>query len=60
MSTLGGEPVAGTQAMTSAASEGGSARPKRADALRNIEAIIGAATRLLAVNPDASVNEIAK
>lgn len=36
------------------------ARPKRADALRNIEAIIAAATRLLAVNPDASVNEIAK
>lgn len=38
---------------------GGSVRPKRADALRNIEAIIDAATRLLAVNPDASVNEIA-
>jgi len=34
-------------------------RPKRADALRNIEAIIAAATRLLAVKPDASVNEIA-
>lgn len=37
-----------------------SVRPKRADALRNIEAIIDAATRLLAVDPDASVNEIAK
>lgn len=37
-----------------------STRPKRADALRNIEAIIAAATRLLAVNPDVSVNEIAR
>ena len=35
-------------------------RPRRADALRNIEAIIAAATRLLAVNPDASMNEIAQ
>lgn len=35
-------------------------RAKRADALRNIETIIAAATRLLAVDPDASVNEIAK
>ena len=52
--------MAGTRATTRAASNGGSPRPKRADALRNIEAIIGAATRLLAVNPDASVNEIAK
>jgi len=33
---------------------------KRADARRNIEAIVEAATRLLAVNPDASVSEIAK
>lgn len=41
---------------------GGSAtdRAKRADALRNIEAIVAAATRLLAVDPDVSVNEIAK
>ncbi len=39
---------------------GTSARPKRADALRNIEAIIDAATRLLAVNPDVSLNDIAK
>lgn len=39
---------------------GQAARPKRADALRNIEAIVAAATRLLAINPDASVNEIAK
>lgn len=35
-------------------------RAKRADAVRNIEAIVDAAIRLLAVNPDASVNEIAK
>lgn len=35
-------------------------RARRADALRNIEAIIAAATRLLAVDPDASVNDIAK
>ncbi|GAA2011461.1 TetR/AcrR family transcriptional regulator [Microbacterium ulmi] len=41
-------------------SDGTAARPRRADALRSIEAIIAAATRLLAVNPDASVNEIAK
>lgn len=34
--------------------------PKRADARRNIEAIIEAATRLLALNPDASVQDIAK
>ena len=33
---------------------------KRADALRNIEAIIDTATRLLAVDPDASVQDIAK
>ena len=33
---------------------------KRADARRNIEAIIDAATTLLAVNPDASVQDIAK
>ncbi|MRG59218.1 TetR family transcriptional regulator [Agromyces sp. CFH 90414] len=36
------------------------APPKRADARRNIEAIIEAATALLAVDPDASVQEIAK
>lgn len=34
-------------------------RAKRADALRNIEAIVDAATRLLSVDPDASLNEIA-
>lgn len=33
---------------------------KRADARRNIEAIIDAATALLAVDPDASVQDIAK
>lgn len=36
------------------------AQGKRADARRNIEAIIDAATALLAVNPDASVQDIAK
>lgn len=40
--------------------DAGSGRPKRADALRNIEAIVEAAIRLLAVDPDASINEIAK
>lgn len=35
-------------------------RAKRADAVRNIEAIVAAATRLLAVDPDASVNDIAR
>lgn len=35
-------------------------QPKRADARRNVEAIVEAATALLAVDPDASVNEIAK
>ena len=45
---------------SSAASRVAQGRGKRADALRNIEAIIDAATRLLAVDPDASVNEIAK
>jgi len=35
-------------------------RAKRADAVRNVEAIVDAATRLLAVNPDVSINEIAK
>lgn len=35
-------------------------RAKRADALQNIEAIVDAATRLLAIDPDASVNDIAK
>lgn len=34
--------------------------PKRADARRNIEAIVEAATAMLAVDPDASVSDIAK
>lgn len=34
--------------------------PKRADARRNIEAIVDSATTLLAVDPDASVHDIAK
>ena len=50
-----------TQTRASGPAEGGSTdRTKRADARRNIDAIVAAATRLLAVNPDASVNEIAK
>lgn len=36
------------------------AQTKRADARRNIEAIVDAATALLAVDPDASVQDIAK
>ncbi|MFC8596750.1 MULTISPECIES: TetR/AcrR family transcriptional regulator [unclassified Isoptericola] len=35
-------------------------RTRRADAVRNIEAIVAAATRLLATDPEASVNEIAR
>lgn len=35
------------------------ARPQRADARRNVEAIISAATELLAVDPGASINDIA-
>ena len=52
MSTLGEGRATG--------SDDARARPKRADALRNIEAIVEAATRLLAVDPDVSVNEIAR
>lgn len=44
----------------SAAEDGVPDRPKRADAVHNIEAIIAAATELLAVDPDASINDIAK
>ncbi len=44
----------------STASQAPQDRAKRADALRNIEAIVDAATRLLALDPDVSVNEIAK
>ena len=40
--------------------DGAKDRTKRADAVRNIEAIVGAAIRLLSVDPDASINEIAK
>lgn len=48
-------------AIETGASAGASAdRARRADARRNIEAIIDAATRMLAVNPDASVNDIAR
>jgi TetR/AcrR family transcriptional regulator, mexCD-oprJ operon repressor len=34
--------------------------PRRADARRNVEAIVEAATTMLATDPDASVNDIAK
>lgn len=53
--------MADTQTGSSAAAADGMPdRTKRADAIRNIEAIIAAATRLLAVDPDVSINEIAK
>lgn len=45
---------------SSAATVDAGDRPKRADALRNIESIVEAATRLLALDPDASVNDVAK
>lgn len=40
--------------------DGTAERAKRADAVRNIETIVAAATRLLAVDPDVSINDIAK
>lgn len=53
--------MAGAHVQSDATAGSGAAasRPRRADALRNIEAIVEAATRLLAVNPTASLNEIA-
>jgi AcrR family transcriptional regulator len=39
---------------------GGEMAARRADARRNIEAVVEAATRMLAVDPEVSVNEIAK
>src|SRR5690349_98086 len=35
------------------------ARPQRADARRNVQAIITAATERLAIDPEASINDIA-
>lgn len=52
--------MTGTEAAPGAPAKGGPDSGKRADARRNIEAIVEAATRLLAVDPDASVSEIAK
>lgn len=52
--------MAETESETSAPRGTPPDRIKRADALRNIEAIVEAATRLLAVKPDASINDIAK
>ncbi|MGF0117404.1 TetR/AcrR family transcriptional regulator [Promicromonospora sp. Marseille-Q5078] len=49
-----------TTGVTDRAQGGTKDRTKRADAVRNIEAIVGAAIRLLSVDPDASINEIAK
>ncbi|MCK9795913.1 TetR/AcrR family transcriptional regulator [Isoptericola sp. 4D.3] len=50
-----------TTARTGAgAADGGRDRAKRADAVRNVESIVAAATRVLAVDPDASINDIAK
>lgn len=60
MSALGGGRVPRTDGEAHPGGNRDTARPKRADARRNIEAIIEAATRLLAVDPDASVNEIAR
>lgn len=51
--------VTGTDTSASAQADAPD-RAKRADAVRNIEAIVAAATEQLAVNPDVSVNEIAK
>ncbi|MFE5311306.1 TetR/AcrR family transcriptional regulator [Isoptericola sp. NPDC056605] len=45
---------------TETTANGGRDRAKRADAVRNVEAILAAATRVLATDPDASINEIAK
>jgi AcrR family transcriptional regulator len=45
---------------SSVAADDAGDRSKRADALRNIESIVDAATRLLALDPDASVHDIAK
>ena len=55
--------MATTPAQTTAKkapADGGRDRAKRADAVRNVEAILAAATRALATDPDASINEIAK
>ncbi|MEL7974379.1 TetR/AcrR family transcriptional regulator [Isoptericola sp. F-RaC21] len=45
---------------TETTARGGRDRAKRADAVRNVEAIVAAATRVLAADPDASINDIAK
>ena len=49
-----------TRATRGTAGDAAPAAGKRADARRNFEAIVQAATRLLAADPDASVNDIAK
>jgi len=53
-------PAQTTETTHGATADGGRDRAKRADAVRNVEAILAAATRVLATDPDASINEIAK
>jgi len=53
-------PAQTTETTAGAPAAGGRERAKRADAVRNVEAILAAATRVLATDPDASINEIAK
>lgn len=53
-------PAQTTETTVGAPATGSRDRAKRADAVRNVEAIVAAATRVLATDPDASINEIAK
>ena len=53
-------PAQTTKRTPGAPATGGRDRAKRADAVRNIEAILAAATRVLATDPEASINEIAQ
>lgn len=53
-------PAQTTETTVGAPAAGSRERAKRADAVRNVEAILAAATRVLATDPDASINEIAK
>lgn len=53
-------PAQTTETTAGAPAPGGRERAKRADAVRNVEAILAAATRVLATDPDASINVIAK
>ncbi|MFI2101795.1 TetR/AcrR family transcriptional regulator [Isoptericola sp. NPDC019693] len=53
-------PAQATAKSSGPSADGGRDRAKRADAVRNVEAILAAATRVLATDPDASINDIAK